>query len=71
MKNPFRYGAKVTGGAFYDRREIKALSTGNISYWTRSLRIIVELRALNTLIGVQWRFQVSGWGEGFWLRLGI
>ena len=24
MKNPFRYGAKVTGGAFYDRREIKA-----------------------------------------------
>lgn len=24
MKNPFRYGAKVTGGSFYDRREIKA-----------------------------------------------
>ena len=24
MKNPFSYGAKVTGGAFYDRREIKA-----------------------------------------------
>ena len=24
MRNPFRYGAKVTGGAFYDRREIKA-----------------------------------------------
>ena len=24
MQNPFRYGAKVTGGAFYDRREIKA-----------------------------------------------
>ena len=23
-QNPFRYGAKVTGGAFYDRREIKA-----------------------------------------------
>jgi len=33
-KNPFRYGAKVTGGSFYDRREIKAsmmnvLSGGN------------------------------------------
>ena len=24
MQNPFRYGAKVTGGSFYDRREIKA-----------------------------------------------
>ena len=24
MQNPFRYGAKVTGGAFYDRREIKS-----------------------------------------------
>lgn len=24
MKNPFRYGAKVTGGSFYDRHEIKA-----------------------------------------------
>ena len=24
MRNPFRYGARVTGGAFYDRREIKA-----------------------------------------------
>ena len=24
MRNPFRYGAKVTGGSFYDRREIKA-----------------------------------------------
>lgn len=24
MKNPFKYGAKVTGGSFYDRREIKA-----------------------------------------------
>lgn len=24
MRNPFRYGAKVTGGAFYDRCEIKA-----------------------------------------------
>ena len=23
MQNPFRYGAKVTGGSFYDRREIK------------------------------------------------
>ena len=23
MRNPFRYGAKVTGGSFYDRREIK------------------------------------------------
>ena len=23
VQNPFRYGAKVTGGAFYDRREIK------------------------------------------------
>lgn len=23
MKNPFRYGSKVTGGAFFDRREIK------------------------------------------------
>ncbi|MBR4616320.1 MAG: hypothetical protein IKO55_11995 [Kiritimatiellae bacterium] len=24
MQNPFRYGTKVTGGSFYDRREIKA-----------------------------------------------
>ena len=24
MQNPFRYGSKVTGGSFYDRREIKA-----------------------------------------------
>ena len=24
MQNPFRYGAKVTGGSFYDRREIKS-----------------------------------------------
>ena len=24
MQNPFRYGAKVTGGTFYDRREIKS-----------------------------------------------
>ena len=23
MKNPFRYGAKVTGGEFYDRVEIQ------------------------------------------------
>ena len=23
MKNPFKYGSKVTGGSFYDRREIK------------------------------------------------
>ena len=23
MRNPFRYGSKVTGGSFYDRREIK------------------------------------------------
>jgi hypothetical protein len=26
MENPFRYGAKVTGGSFYDRREIKTAS---------------------------------------------
>ena len=24
MRNPFRYGVKVTGSSFYERREIKA-----------------------------------------------
>ena len=39
MKTPFRYGAKVTGGSFYDRREIKA---GFIVTWIRFLRGISE-----------------------------
>ena len=34
MQNPFRYGAKVTGGSFYDRREIK-VSNINPSIYTK------------------------------------
>jgi len=63
MKNPFRYGAKVTGGAFYDRREIKAsmmnvLDGGNniVLYGPRRYgksslvaEMIDELRARGTI----------------------
>lgn len=63
MRNPFRYGAKVTGGSFYDRREIKAsmmsvLDGGNnvVLYGPRRYgksslvaEMIEELRAKGTV----------------------
>ena len=40
MQNPFRYGAKVSGGSFYDRREIKA---SIINVIDGSCRLVVQL----------------------------
>ena len=59
-QNPFRYGAKVTGGAFYDRREIKnsmenAIDGGNnvVLYGPRRYgksSLVAEMMTIRTIM---------------------